>query len=219
MPLQAATPRSLVDQAIDGMRALLAEGEWAVGARVPPEPVLAAELGVSRGTVREAVKALAHAGVLEVRRGDGTYVAAPNEVSALMRRQLSRVELGHVLEVHHAIETRAAVLAASRRTAEDLAVLADALDRRGAAAAAGDEEGFVSADCAFHLAMVAAAHNPLLSELYEGFLDTLLASVVLPPEGADHLAPAHVDLLAAIRAGDPERAFTATAGLLDQVGH
>lgn len=219
MPLQAATPRSLVDQAIEGMRTLLTDGEWSVGDRIPPEPVLAAELGVSRNTVREAVKALAHAGVLEVRRGDGTYVAAPNEVSALIRRQLSRVELGHVLEVRHAIETRAAGLAATRRTAADLAVLTDALERRARAAAAGDADGFVSADCDFHLAMVAAAHNPLLSELYEGFAETLLASVVLPPPGADDLAPGHADIMAAIRAGDPDAASGATAALLEQVGH
>ena len=219
MPLPAATKVSLVDQAIDGMRALLADGEWSVGTRIPPEPVLAAELGVSRGTVREAVKALAHAGVLEVRRGDGTYVAAPNEVSALIRREVGRVELAHVLEVRHAIETRAACLAAARRTEDDLAALADALGRRRAGAADRDADRFVAADCDFHLAMVAAAHNPLLSELYEGFLETLLASVALPPDGADELAPAHDALLAAIVAGDPDAASAASTALLEQVGH
>ena len=219
MPLSATTPRSLVDQAIDGMRALLADGEWSVGTRIPPEPVLAAELGVSRNTVREAVRALAHGGVLEVRRGDGTYVAAPNEVSALIRREVGRVELGHVLEVRHAIESRAASLAARRRTEEDLGVLADALRRRRSGAADRDAERFVTADCDFHLAVVAAAHNPLLSELYEGFLETLMASVVLPPDGADDLAPAHDGLLTAIAAGDPEAASAASTALLEQVGH
>ena len=98
MPLAPTTSASLVDQAIDGMRALLASGEWTVGTRIPPEPVLGAALGVSRNTVREAVKALAHVGLLEVRRGDGTYVAAATEMQALMRRQVDRVELAHLLE-------------------------------------------------------------------------------------------------------------------------
>ena len=74
MPLQPTARVSLVDQAIEAITRLLAAGEWPVGHRIPPEPELAASLGVSRNTVREAVRALAHVGVLDVRRGDGTFV-------------------------------------------------------------------------------------------------------------------------------------------------
>ncbi|MEU6137434.1 FCD domain-containing protein [Nocardioides sp. NPDC047086] len=213
MPLSATTPRSLVDQAIDGMRALLADGEWTLGARIPPEPELAAALGVSRNTVREAVRALAHTGVLEVRRGDGTYVAAANEVAALMRRQVSRVDLRHVLEVRHAIETRAAALAAERRSEEDLRVLTAVMDRRAAAVATEDGDAFAEADADFHLAVVTATHNPLLIELYAGFEDTLRATIHLDDETTE-IADEHAAVFDAIRAQDAEAASAAVTGLL-----
>lgn len=216
MPLAPATPASLVDQAIAAMRVLLANGEWAVGTRIPPEPALGASLGVSRNTVREAVKALAHVGLLEVRRGDGTYVAAATEMQALMRRQIDRVELAHLLEVRHAIEVRAAALAAGRRTAEDLAVLDAAVTRKRAALAAGDAAGFVTADVAFHVGVVAAAHNPLLVELYDGLVETLTASIETPA-GPDELEAEHDAVLAAIRAGDVAAAAAASAELLEHV--
>jgi len=213
MPLSTTTPRSLVDQAIDGMRALLADGEWAVGARIPPEPELAAALGVSRNTVREAVRALAHTGVLEVRRGDGTYVAASNEVAAMMRRQVGRVDLAHVLEVRHAIETRAAALAAERRSEDDLRALTAIMERRAAAAAAGDADGFAEADAEFHLGVVTATHNPLLIELYAGFEDTLRATIHLVDETAE-IADEHLAVFDAIRAQDADAAAAAVTGLL-----
>lgn len=219
MPLSPTAPVSLVDQAIEGMRGLLTSGEWRVGARIPPEPALADALGVSRNTVREAVRALAHTGVLEVRRGDGTYVAAPNEVTALVRRQLARTDLRHVLEVRHAIESRAAALAAERRTAQDLRVLERALDRRDRAVAAQDAEGFVDADADFHLGVVAATHNPLLVELYGGFVEGLRSSILLPLAHDDALRGEHGALLQAVRARHPEAAAAATDRLLGGVGH
>jgi DNA-binding FadR family transcriptional regulator len=216
MPLAPATPASLVDQAIEGMRALLESGEWAVGTRIPPEPQLASALGVSRNTVREAVRALAHLGVLQVRRGDGTYVAAATEMQALMRRQVDRVQIEHLLEVRHAIEVRAASLAAERRTDADLAVLDEVMDRRRIALATGDGERFVAADVDFHVAVVAAAHNPLLVELYDGLVDTLRASID-PPAGDGDLEAEHLAVLQAIRDGDPAAAATVSAELLDHV--
>lgn len=216
MPLAPTHSASLVDQAIDGMRALLASGEWTVGTRIPPEPVLGAALGVSRNTVREAVKALAHVGLLEVRRGDGTYVAAATEMQALMRRQVDRVELAHLLEVRHAIEVRAAALAAERRTDDDLAVLDAAMARRLSALADGDGPAFITADVDFHIAVVAAAHNPLLVELYDGLVETLRASIDDPGD-ADDLGPEHDAVLAAIRAGDVDAAAAASAVLLEHV--
>lgn len=216
MPLAPTTPASLVDQAIAGMRALLDSGEWPLGARIPPEPALAAALGVSRNTVREAVKALAHVGLLEVRRGDGTFVAATTEMQALMRRQLDRVELAHLLEVRHAIEVRATALAAERRTDSDLARLDAIMERRSRAVAERDAVAFTAADVEFHITVVAAAHNPLLVELYDGLVETLRASIE-GPAGSDVLGPEHGAVLAAIRTGDAAAAARASAELLDHV--
>lgn len=220
MPLAPTAPASLVDQAIEGMRTLLASGEWGLGHRIPPEPVLASSLGVSRNTVREAVRALAHIGVLEVRRGDGTYVAATTEVQGLIRRQVDRVDLTHLLEVRHTVEVRAAALAAERRTEEDLAELDAIARRREEAIARGDRAGFVDADVDLHVAVVAAAHNPLLVEIYSGLVETLRASIDQPAgDGvfAEVFAAEHDAVRAAIRAGDPVAAAAASAELLDHV--
>ena len=80
----AATSRSrptLVRQVIDQLREQVASGAWPVGGRIPTEPQLVEALGVGRNTVREAVRALVHAGVLECRQGSGTYVISDDEMT------------------------------------------------------------------------------------------------------------------------------------------
>ena len=186
MPLSSLAPATLVDQAIDRMTSLLACGVWEVGTRVPPEPVLAAQLGVSRNTVREAVGALAHLGLLEVRRGAGTFVVAPTELVAFMRRHVNRHETPHLAEAVAALEVRAAVLAASRRTPADLQAMEAAVD-----------------DAAFHRTLVLAAHNPVLAELHEGLAGAL------PPTCSGTCGPAdplHRSVLDAVRTRDGARA-------------
>ena len=67
--------RSLVDQALDQLRLRINQGIWTVGQRLPTEPELATELGISRNTVREAMRVLAFSGLIEIRQGDGSYPA------------------------------------------------------------------------------------------------------------------------------------------------
>jgi DNA-binding FadR family transcriptional regulator len=81
VPLITTQRTRLVDQVIDQIRELVGSGEWPVGQRIPNEAELVKSLGVGRNTVREAVRAIAHTGILEVRQGDGTYVRATSEVS------------------------------------------------------------------------------------------------------------------------------------------
>ncbi len=104
MPDVRSEPRrSLVDLAVSAMRERLERGEWRVGERIPIEPELAAELGVSRNTVREAVRVLAFSGVLEVRQGDGTYVRSAVDASDVAHG-LSRASLREHLEVRAMLE-------------------------------------------------------------------------------------------------------------------
>src|SRR5256714_8180162 len=101
------------------MRELVASGEWPLGQRIPPESELVTALGVGRNTVREAVRALAHSGLLEVRQGDGTYVRTTSEVSGAIRR-LCGTELREVLQVRRSLEVEGARLAATARTEAEL---------------------------------------------------------------------------------------------------
>src|SRR5262245_44265215 len=150
MPLRSTDRVSLVPQVIDQLRAQISSGEWAVGTRIPPEADLAETLGVGRNTLREAVLALVHAGLLERRQGSGTYVAWARELTAAVARRVAGAHLAEVLEVRRALEVEAARSAAVRRTVSDLATLDAALARRETAWCDGDPVEFVDADVAFH---------------------------------------------------------------------
>ncbi|MDO9408947.1 FadR/GntR family transcriptional regulator [Patulibacter sp.] len=204
---------SLGELAANALREQLAAGAWPVGTKLPAENVLAAQLGVGRSTVREAVRVLVAAGQLETRQGSGTYVLAlqpPPEWETRVRR----ADVLDVYEVREALESQAARLAAERRTGDDLVAIDVALAAREAARATGGVEPFVDADLAFHAAIVAAAHNPLLEEMFTSFLGALRAALVTVVEDVvlDVVddAHAHAALAAAVRAGDPEAAIAAT---------
>lgn len=214
MPLNAARRTGLVDQVIEQVRASVASGEWPVGHRIPNEAVLVEALGVGRNTVREAVRALAHAGLLEVRQGDGTYVRATSEVSGAMRR-LCGAELRDVLQVRRALEVEGARLAAANRTEADLAELRSLLARRDACLRAGDDDEFARADTAFHLATVRSSHNVILVELYRGLIEAITASVATTHETDVDIVD-HGELLAHIASGDVAAAGATAGELLDR---
>jgi DNA-binding FadR family transcriptional regulator len=214
LPLVTARRTGLVDQVIEQLRAAVASGEWAIGQRIPNETALVESLGVGRNTVREAVRALAHAGILEVRQGDGTYVRATSEVSGALRR-LCCTEWRDVLQVRRAREVEGARGAALRRTDEDLAERRDVLARRDAALA-GTTDDFARADAEFHLAVMRCSHNATLIELYRGLMEAITASVATSYEATMH-AVDHSALLEHIAAGDVEQAGRAAAAIIDSV--
>ncbi|MEV0806455.1 FadR/GntR family transcriptional regulator [Micromonospora sp. NPDC050200] len=214
----AAPPRGhRVRQTIEQLRERILGGEWPVGGRIPTEPQLVAALGVGRNTVREAVGALVHAGVLECRQGSGTYVVSTDELAPVVARRLTDDRMAEVIEVRRAFEVEAARLAALRRTPEDLAALDGALAIREAAWCSGRVAEFVEADGALHSAVVAAAHNGMLAELYASVGAALRSSVA--QRMGDALEPEryvdHARLVAAIRDGDPARAAIEAGAFLE----
>lgn len=206
MALTATRRTGLVDQVIEQMRQTIRSGDWAVDQRIPPEPELVSVLGVGRNTVREAVRALAHAGLLEVRQGDGTFVRATSEISGALRRMCG-TELREVRQVRLLLEVEAARLAATHRTDDEVAMLAATLAERDAAVRDERWTDAVDADARFHREVVGCCGNSLLTELYLGLTEVVLASLAAT---AGHDDPAwrigHGDLLAALRDQDPDRA-------------
>ena len=195
------------------MRHQITSGAWPVGSRIPTEPELVAQLGVARNTVREAVRALAHNGLLEIRQGSGTRVVATSELAGVMQRRFSGADPEHVTELRGTLEAAAAGFAARRRTPEDLSRLDDLLAQRERAWATGDRDAFVDADTALHLAVVAASHNEVLMELYADLGQVIRDSLrehfgarLSPEEYMDHTR-----LVAAIRDEDPARATAEAA--------
>lgn len=206
-----SVPRSsLVDAAAEIMREQIASRQWRVGERIPAESKLAEMLQVSRGTVRESVKTLAFAGLLEVRQGDGTYVRAASDPANTLR-QLTRASLRDNFEVRCALEVEAARLAACRRGDEDVAHLYSLLDACSNEAEDGGKAAFVKRDLTFHLALVDAAHNPALAELYRWFSTVISDTIAATLEGniPEPNIAAHRAIVDAIAAGDPDRAVSA----------
>ncbi|MEU5806763.1 FadR/GntR family transcriptional regulator [Streptomyces sp. NPDC047718] len=213
-PLTSPRRSALVDQVIAQLRNQITSGEWPVGARIPTEPELVEMLGVARNTVREAVRALAHNGLLDIRQGSGTYVLATSELAGVMHRRFAGADPRHIAEVRSTLESAAARLAAQRRTERDMAQLDALLARRDGAWASGDAELFVAADVALHMAVVAASHNEVLTGLYADLGD-LVAEWLRWDVGVD-LDPAglldHARLIEAIRRGDGDTAASEAAG-------
>nr|WP_237535652.1 FadR/GntR family transcriptional regulator [Streptomyces sp. SID3343] len=201
----------MVEQAVAELRRLVEGGEWPVGSRLPGEVELSRLLGVGRSTSREAVRALIAAGQLHSRQGLGTFVASTAPVTDF-DRQLRRAELADVYEVRVALEVEAGRLAALRRTRADIIALRGALAAREESR---DGAELVDADLDFHRAVVTAAHNPVLTDLFTTFLDAVRdASTEMVADGGpspdDHKPDAHSALVQAIEDGNPQAAIEAT---------
>jgi len=146
---------------------LIQKGVYAPGDRLPSERELAEKMGVSRGSVREALSTLQAAGIVVTKTGAGTFVndrplSKKAEMKALANA-LSDESPIDILEVREAIETKAAWLAAENRTDEDIENMRRALEeQRNIIEQQGDPR---PADMAFHLAVAQATHNSVLIEI------------------------------------------------------
>lgn len=112
--------RQLTDQVIEHLEQGIISGRYGMGAKLPAEPQLMEELGVGRSTVREAIRMLAHNGILEVRQGDGTFVRTLPSAGEPLPRRLQRAKVREVHEVRLALELEVVRLAAKRRGKRDL---------------------------------------------------------------------------------------------------
>jgi DNA-binding FadR family transcriptional regulator len=209
--------RSLVDQALEQLRWRISEGRWAIGERLPTEPELAAELGISRNTVREAMRVLAFSGLIEIRQGDGSYLRSMTDPLGAMRA-LSHCTLEQAQETRQILEVEAVGLAAVRRTEADLTALHEAL-KASAVLYHGDLEAYISADLVFHKRLVDAAHNPALSELYQYFsaiVGAQLRQTLNISPRCQAVFDLHIALLEAVEHQDPERAKSLCRQLINE---
>lgn len=207
---------SLTDDAIDRIRGLIQSGELAPGSRLPPENQLAAQLGISRNSMREAVKALQFARVLDARPGDGTYVTslAPDLLLAGLGSAVDLLRddtLLEVMEIRSMLEPAATFAAALRVSADELETLGVVLGRMRAAA--DDAEELVRHDMDFHRTVVAATGNQSLTSVLDGLSGrTARARVwrgLLSADAAAVTLAEHQTIYDALAAGDPELARAA----------
>ena len=181
--------KSLTQRTAEGLyRRIVVEKALAPGEKLPNEVELAAELGVSRATLREAVRTLAARGVLEVRRGKGTFVSERvGEINDFGLSSLEHIrgQLRDLFEVRVIFEPRAAALACRRATEDERAEILE----RGAAVEARIRAGEdrAEADRAFHAAIVRGAHNEFLVRLLP-LIDQAVAAALTAGEHQERLA-------------------------------
>ncbi|KQU06256.1 GntR family transcriptional regulator [Rhodococcus sp. Leaf7] len=207
--MQPVRRQSLIGQVTDQLRGEIESGNWPVGARIPTEPELTELTGTGRNTVREAVQALVHAGMLERRQGSGTYVTASSDVPSAMGKYFSSARRRDVFELRRALDTTAATLAAERRTDDDVRILHDTLARRTQLWDV-DRTQALHLDVALHRAIVAASHNSIYLEVYDFLLPSIEETIVDHSAGSDRaFHDEHAALVHAVVAGDADAAATA----------
>ena len=219
-PLQTSR---LYEQLAEQIKKQIINNELKVGDRLPNERELAEQFGVSRTVVREAMKALAMEGLVEVRPGRGTFVGSDmqkgfrDSISTLIRFDKSET-WNDLIEVRELLEPEISFLAAERADANDMEALKKAVEIMDAAM--GDSNAYISADNNFHLALARATKNDLLVSLVEpivGLLTVQREKIFETDGGPQRGQIYHKQILEAIQNHDAENARHAILEHLKQV--
>lgn len=210
----------VADEAIAKISEMIEQGALGPGERLPRESDLAAQLGLSRSSLREAIRALTILGALEARQGAGTYVTSLTPEALLQSIRIATQLLPwdttrELFEVRRILEPRITAMAAARMTAEGLVTLRGDLERLAVAAAEADVVGITTADSAFHATIARSVGNTVLSALLDSLALSTLRAVIwraraAAPGALQGLAVSHERILNAIAARDPGLAATAS---------
>ncbi|CAM2940642.1 FadR/GntR family transcriptional regulator [Prescottella defluvii] len=216
--MQPVRRSTLIAQVTDQLRDEIRSGNWPVGTRIPTEPELSELTGTGRNTVREAVQALVHSGLLERRQGSGTFVLADSEVSGTLGKYFAGAHERDVLELRQSLDVTAAGLAAQRRDEDDVETLRTLLDHRTTAWESADLRTAITADIALHRGIVAASHNRVYLEFYDSLLPAI-EETIFKHASATGAAfhDEHTSLVEAVIAGDADRAVAAARCFFDEL--
>ncbi|MBB6099798.1 GntR family transcriptional repressor for pyruvate dehydrogenase complex [Deinobacterium chartae] len=209
------------DSVTSSLLDLIRHGDYPAGTRLPPERELAVRFGVSRATLRDALRRLELLGYLEVRQGGGTFARTPD--ASTLSRPFQGLLAGSpgtatdLMEFRCMVEPEVAALAAERASSNELALLSDSYERQQRAADRGLR--LADEDMRFHGLIAQASGNAVFS----GVLETLrhlmqeLRHNLLPGSRPDLTLREHLRILEAITARDPHGARAAMAAHLNTV--
>lgn len=208
--------RTVSQQVADDIEEAILDKTYPADSRLPSEQQLASQYGVSRSTIREALKRLQEHGLIVIKNGRGAYVctATTRPVSDALRRFLQRsgdkLAIAHFYEVRRMIELESVRLAAQRADEQDLQAIEAAFHTM--VEEQGDSAAWSQADLQFHLAIATAAHNPLLPTLLAPLIGPLrdaIAAGHADPAGPAAGLEAHERIIQALRERDPDAAYRA----------
>jgi GntR family transcriptional repressor for pyruvate dehydrogenase complex len=207
---------TVVDEIVERLVGLVVDEDLKPGNRLPPERELMARLSVGRSSLREAIKTLCALGVLEVKRGLGTFVGG-GDTSILTKPLawglfLNQDSVQQVIEARSVIEVALAGWASERATEEEIAAIGQLFDKMSASQA--DMEAYVDYDLKFHLAIAGAAHNEMLAfvlNLLQNLLRAWMTTTYQEPGGAQDSMSLHIRIYEAIRSRDVQAAREAMA--------
>ncbi|NJN54092.1 MAG: FadR family transcriptional regulator [Anaerolineae bacterium] len=203
---------SAVDDVIRMFQEALIRGDLQPGQRLPAEARLGQQLGVGRGTIREAIKMLGAMGVVESRQGDGTYICdsiSPKVINPMLFAVITESrDVKHLYEFRRMVDVGYCVLAAEKATEEDIVHLETLVQEMEDYRESGqrDVERLVEMDFNFHYALLDATQNPLMSKIghmiMEMFRETIRRSVSTSG-GVRWTISQHRRLIEALRTRDP----------------
>ncbi len=227
MPNKVQVPR-ISDAVASTLERRILEGSLKSGDRLPPERELAAELGVSRPSLREAIQKLASKGMVTSRQGGGTYVTDALESTFFDPWQEMLGSYPNLredmLEFRRMLEGQAAEWAAERATEADLQRLDQSFEALRASFESDDTDQRSDADIAFHQAVGDASHNVLLGHLSAALLRLMhdnirlnLGELKMVPAASRLLMSQHAAIHAAVRERKPQAARSAAETHIDFV--
>lgn len=208
------SPKKLHTEIVERIRTLIHENELLPGSRLPAERKLAQSFGVSRNSVREAIKQLEEGGILESRTGAGTYVAVGDKkilIRALARElERGKTRIREIFEIRTLLEPQIAGLAAARITRSQIGKLQHIIEKQKLAV--GDIKKFTSLDTRFHTLLVQAAGNEVLEQVM-----LTLRSILKESRSAPLMTTArqkisirgHTAIVAALEAGNTQKTIAA----------
>ncbi len=229
--LQKLAPTRIFEQAVEQIRELISSGALAPAEKLPPEQELCKQLGVSRSSVREALRVLEAEGLVEIRRGSGTYIsshpALRNRRGEVMRWLAQREEaIDQVLQVRESIETLTASLVAAACSPETLAeirsIVAEQvkMSQQLNAGREADLDTLAHLDELFHLAISDASGNDIAHEIITHIIPAFNEgnkAILFLGRHNGRMAVEHQRILAALEAHDPAAAAEAMRIHIQQV--
>lgn len=218
--------QSIVDITIERIINAVRDGKYKLGQKLPNEYELISELQISRNSLREAMRVLSTVGVVEIKRGDGTYVCSEikptvidNMIYGLVFDASSTTEL---VELRQSLDEIMLKLAIDKATDEDIALLQESIELMKVSFAEGDLDKAAAADYQFHIQMVEASKNKFLDRIVKGvyqmFKHSILESVSTEEDFA-HAVDYHTHILEVLTNRDKSKVSDVIAMTLQDWQH